>query len=104
MRDNIEIICFESEAFFKLLAEVIERLKPVKEPLPDKWVSGQEAMRLLRIKSKTTLQKLRDEGRIRFSQPDKKTILYDTVSINDYLEDFVYETFSAVKSKKKVSR
>lgn len=97
--DKIEIICFESEAFFKLIAEVIERFKPIKELPPDKWISGTEAMRMLRIKSKTTLQKLRDEGRIRFSQPDKKNILYDLESIADYLEDFVYEPFETLKSK-----
>jgi len=78
--DKIEVICPESEAFFKLITEVIERFKPVREQPPDKWISGPEATRMLRIKSKTTLQKLRDEGRIRYSQPDKKNILYDTGS------------------------
>lgn len=43
----------------------------------DKWISREEAMQKLRITSKTTLQKLRDEGKIRFSQPEKKIILYD---------------------------
>lgn len=42
----------------------------------NKWIDGEEAMQVLRIKSKTTLQKLRDEGKIRFSQPEKKIILY----------------------------
>ncbi|MBK7694832.1 MAG: hypothetical protein IPN15_08880 [Saprospiraceae bacterium] len=40
----------------------------------------------LRVKSKTTLQKLRDEGKIRFSQPEKKIILYDLQSIYSYLD------------------
>jgi hypothetical protein len=51
----------------------------------DKWNSGPEAMAKLRIKSKATLQKMRDERVIRFSQPEKKIILYDTDSINEYL-------------------
>ncbi|MBE9585970.1 helix-turn-helix domain-containing protein [Mucilaginibacter sp. JRF] len=89
----MEVICIESEAFYKLLAIVLERTVPKKESKSDKWISGPEAMRLLRIKSKTTLQKLRDEGRIRYSQPGKKDILYDTESIEAYLEDFVYEPF-----------
>jgi len=42
---------------------------------------------------KTTLQKLRDEGKIRFSQPEKKIILYDSLSIDSYLEKHVRETF-----------
>lgn len=50
-------------------------------------------MTKLRIKSKTTLQRLRDEGHIRFTQPDRKTILYDTDSINGYLEKHAKETF-----------
>jgi hypothetical protein len=41
---------------------------------------------LLSIKSKTTLQKLRDEGKIRFTQPQKRLILYDRSSIAAYLE------------------
>ena len=50
-------------------------------------------MRELRIKSTTTLQKLRDEGKIRFSQPQKKIILYDRNSIVEYIEQHVRETF-----------
>src|ERR1700748_2274280 len=102
MTDKIEIVCFESEAFYKLLENVLLRIKPAEDKIRDKWISGTEAMRMLRIKSKTTLQKLRDEGKIRFSQPEKKIVLYDTDSIRDYLEDFVYEPFDLpVKQKRK---
>jgi len=101
MTDKIEIVCFESEAFYKLLENVLLRFKPVENKLHDKWISGTEAMRMLRIKSKTTLQKLRDEGKIRFSQPEKKIVLYDTESINAYLEDFVYEPFNLATPQKK---
>lgn len=97
--DKLEIICFESEAFYKLLAEVLQHFKSL-EPIPsEKWISGPEAMRMLRIKGKSTLQKMRDEGKIRFTQPEKKIILYDADSIKDYLEDFVYEPFD-LKNKK----
>ncbi|MEM6767521.1 MAG: helix-turn-helix domain-containing protein [Bacteroidota bacterium] len=50
-------------------------------------------MEILTITSKTTLQKLRDEGKIRFSQPMKKLILYDRESILTYLEENAQETF-----------
>ncbi|MEP7218857.1 MAG: helix-turn-helix domain-containing protein [Bacteroidota bacterium] len=50
-------------------------------------------MRLLNIKSRTTLQKLRDEGKIRFSQPQKKIILYDRDSIEAYLQKHAHNTF-----------
>jgi hypothetical protein len=50
-------------------------------------------MNKLRIKRRTILQKLRDEGNIRFSHPEKKWILYDADSIEEYLNRHVKETF-----------
>jgi len=50
-------------------------------------------MELLGVKSKTTLQKLRDEGSIRFSQPQKKIILYDRDSVMDYLDKHAKDIF-----------
>ena len=59
----MEVICIEDAAFYALIKKVVAELKPKSESQePDKWISGAEAMNLLRIKSKTTLQKLRDEG------------------------------------------
>ncbi|OOQ57511.1 hypothetical protein BC343_14975 [Mucilaginibacter pedocola] len=95
----MEIICMESAAFFELIKEVIERFKLTQSPKEDKWISGMEAMKMLRIKSKATLQKMRDEGHIRYSQPEKKIILYDVDSIHEYLEDFVYEPFGTASGK-----
>ena len=90
---DAKFICLEEPAFFELIERLYERLKDQHNIQQDKWISGAEAMEMLRIKSKTTLQKLRDEGKIRYSQPEKKIILYDADSIKDYLEDFTYETF-----------
>lgn len=73
----MEVICLENEAFYTLIEEVVQRLKEKNGISEDKWISGEEAMRKMSIKSKTTLQRLRDEGRIRFTQPDKKNILYE---------------------------
>ncbi len=91
----MEVICFEDRAFYALVDKLEAYLdsKRPQQPQPDKWVSGEEAMRMLRISSKTTLQKFRDEGKIRYSQPEKKIILYDADSIRDFIEDFTYETF-----------
>lgn len=97
--DKIEIICFESEAFYKLLEELIRRFNKSEPKTSEKWISGAEAMQMLRIKGKATLQKMRDEGRIRFTQPEKKIILYDADSIKEYLEDFVYEPFELKRKK-----
>lgn len=89
----MEVICLEDEAFYQLIEKVVSRIKDKEGIKEDKWISGDQAMDKLRIKSKTTLQKLRDEGKIRFSQPEKKIILYDIDSINKYLEKHTKETF-----------
>lgn len=89
----MEVICLQDDALYALIEKVIDRLKETKGELHDKWISDEDAMQMLNIKSKTTLQKLRDEGRIRFSQPQKKIILYDRHSIDEYLENNARETF-----------
>lgn len=72
---------------------IVERIKEKHIVKGDKWISTDEAMQKLRISSKTTLQKLRDEGKIRFSQPEKKHIVYDVDSINEYFEKNAKEPF-----------
>jgi len=67
----------ETEAFYSLIEEVVSRIREKDNLQHDKWVQSQEVMEMLGIKSKSTLQKLRDEGKIRFSQPQKRIILYD---------------------------
>ena len=89
----MEVICLEDVAFYSLIEQVFERLKGNEKTKEDKWVSADEAMHKLRINSKTTLQKLRDEGKIRFSQPEKKHIVYDLNSIYQYLENHAKDTF-----------
>lgn len=89
----MEVICLEDVAFYALVEQVVARLKESNKTTKDKWISDEDAMKLLNIKSKTTLQKLRDEGKIRFSQPQKKIILYDRDSIMDYLDKNSRETF-----------
>lgn len=81
----MEVICLQDEAFYKLVEDVVERIKETQNITQDKWVSPERAMEVLNIKSKTTLQRLRDEGNITFTQPQKKIILYDYDSIMKYL-------------------
>ena len=89
----MEVICLEDTAFYALIEQVVARIKEKQMTTEDKWISPEEAMKKLRITSKTTLQKLRDTGAIRFSQPEKKIILYDTESIYEYLNKHAKETF-----------
>ncbi len=89
----MEVICIEDAAFYTLIEQVVNRLKEKHGDDHEKWISDDEAMQLLNIKSKTTLQKFRDEGKIRFSQPQKKIILYDRDSIHSFLEENAHNTF-----------
>jgi len=90
----MQVVCLQEEAFYKLFDKVVEHLKQnQKEEKSFKWIDGEEVMKLLKISSKTTLQRLRDDGKIRFSQPQKRIILYDRNSIDEYLEKHARETF-----------
>ncbi len=89
----MDVVCIEDEAFYSLIERVVKRIKLEQGIKEDKWISGEEVMEKLRIKSKTTLQKLRDEGQIRYSQPEKKIILYDKDSLNEYLDKHAKNTF-----------
>lgn len=89
----MQVICLEEKAFYELVEQVVSRLREKNNVVRHKWVANDEAMHLLNIKSKTTLQKLRDEGKVRFSQPERKIILYDRDSIDAYLEKNSKDTF-----------
>jgi hypothetical protein len=89
----MQVICLEDEAFYALIEKVIAKVVVSKNAKADKWISGEEAMSMLRITSKTTLQKLRNEGKLRFSQPEKKLILYDLDSIHAFLNQHAKSTF-----------
>jgi len=89
----LEVICLEEPAFYSLLEDVVERLRLMHGKTKEKWINDEQTMVLLNIKSRTTLQKLRDEGQIRYTQPQKKIILYDRDSIDEYLEKNAHDTF-----------
>lgn len=84
---NIPIICLESSTFKALVKELA---KEIREDELDPWIDGKEAMRLLRITSKTTFQKYRDAGEIEFRRLDKH-ILYRRRSILDFIENSATE-------------
>ena len=90
----MNVISIDEEAFYALLNKVIAEVKKTHgEKALSKWVDGTEAMNILKITSKTTLQKLRDTGAIRFSQPMTKVLLYDRDSITAYIEKHAKNTF-----------
>lgn len=90
---NLNIICLESDAFYALIDEVVDHITDKHNSVPDKWIDDTQAMKLLGVRSKTTLQSYRDNGKIRFTQPSKKVILYDRESILNFLETKAKDTF-----------
>jgi len=78
----MEVMCLKDEAFYTVIETVIDHIQENLLLNPINGFSGKGAMHILRVISKTTLQKLRDEGEIRFTQQEKKIILYD---IREYL-------------------
>lgn len=90
----MNVICLNEPAFYELVETVVERLGGGVGKKPEnKWIGTEDAMALLGITSKTTLQALRNEGKIRFTQPQKKIILYDRESIMVYLDKNSRNTF-----------
>ena len=89
----MEVICLESKAFYELVQQVTDKLMEAKEEKPE-WISGEEAMDMLKITSKTTLQKLKNEGHIGYSQPMKKLLLYNRESILQYIEKHSEKPFN----------
>lgn len=89
----MEVICVEDKAFYELVETVIARLKLHDKGDYEPWVSPEEAMRILNVKAKSTMQILRDTGKVRYSQPQKKIILYERKSLMEYLECNAKNTF-----------
>lgn len=89
----MKVIVIEEEAFYELIEQVVDRIAPKISPTEKKWLSTEEAMKELGITSSTTLQRYRDEGKIRYTQPSKRIILYDPESIQTFLESNAKNTF-----------
>ena len=89
---KMEVIVFQKEAYEKLQDELFSRFhealrhasKTAKEEKKE-WLDTQEAKQLLKIKSKSGLQKLRDQKLIVFSKYGR-IIQYSRKSILQFIE------------------
>ncbi len=88
----METVTLSSEDLYRMIKEIIKRLKAEHQIMENRWISSTEAMKRLGLRSKTSMQRLRDQGKIRFFQ-ERKIILYDATSISEYLEKYANETF-----------
>jgi len=89
----MEVICLDEPAFYALIEKVVSRIKDEHQIKEDKWITADEAMKLLNITSKTTLLKIFDEGKIKRVNVTPRVILYSSNSIRKYLEENSKGTF-----------
>lgn len=84
---ELKVICLETPAYYALVQEVIDIAKEM-EHSEELWIDTETAMSILKITSKTTLQKFRDDpgNCIKFSQISRKVILYYRPSLLEFLE------------------
>ena len=83
---DLKVICLETDAYYKLVQEVINIVKD-QDQQEELWVDSATAMSILKISSKSTLQKFRDEQKIIFSQISRRVILYSRESLYRFLND-----------------
>lgn len=81
----MEVICIEDKAFKALIDKVVAYVKTEHGVKESKWISPEEAMKRLNVTSKTTFQKYRDEGDIRYTELSPRAFLYDADSIEAFL-------------------
>lgn len=91
--EPMEIIVFEKETYYKMLAEMKKTVKdavkeakkePTSEKNDDDWIGRKEAEVILKCKV-DKLRQLRDEGEIKTSKHGRK-VLYYKPSLYKFLE------------------
>ncbi|MEQ8474779.1 MAG: hypothetical protein RIB54_00985 [Fulvivirga sp.] len=86
-------ICFNEEMVIDIHQRMIEFTCPSYAKQPDPYMSKDEVMEFLKIKSATTLQNIRDTGKIEFTVLTSKNILYSRASVLDYLKSKTQKAF-----------
>lgn len=92
----MKVILLENdEAYKKLMTDIKvmirEAIKEINESSESEvWVSAEEAKKILGVKSKSKMQQLRDENKIRYSQIGKKIIRYHKPSLYTFIEKNSY--------------
>jgi hypothetical protein len=88
------LIMITEDNLFELIEKAISHLEKLQGKKHKKvWLDTEETKKLLALKSDTSLFNLRTQGKIEFSQPSRKVILYKRDSILAYLEKHSHKTF-----------
>lgn len=85
-KNELFLIQTDSETFYKIIKTIVERLgNEHKNDRDSDFIGEKEAMKLLGISSKTTLQKYRDLSFIIFYKLSGRKILYSRSSIETFI-------------------
>jgi hypothetical protein len=87
---DTEIKIEDIERIANRLAELLQDKFAIQS---QQWINEQEVMDMTGLKSKGAILKLRQQGKIKYTQPYKRIIMYDKKSILDFLKNHVRETF-----------
>lgn len=85
-KGNTQFIMMDSAALDKLIDKVVVTIKTKMKTKPEDWISEVEAKELLGVSSKSTMQRFRNEDRIKFTVVTTKNIKYSRASILQYME------------------
>ena len=84
---NINVICFESDAFKAMVSEVTNQMKEELFGGMNPWIREKEAVKLLNV-SRNTFYSYRETGKIDHRRlENSKVILYRRQSILDFIEN-----------------
>ncbi|MBS1595809.1 MAG: helix-turn-helix domain-containing protein [Bacteroidetes bacterium] len=72
---------------------IIRRLEKRLLANEERWISIEDVMKILHIKSKTTIIDMTSRGLLRYTRINAKTLLYDRDSVNEYIEKNVKGRF-----------
>lgn len=85
----MKVILLENdEAYAKLMTDIKAMIREAMKEISESevWVSTEEAKKILGVKSKSKMQKLRDENKIKYSQIGRKIIRYHKPSLYAFIE------------------
>lgn len=85
------LLVVDQDSLRQIIEEILQSIP--QQNSEKEWLSQDEAMSFLNLKSKTSMQKIRDCSEVEFSQPMKKVILYRRSSLLAYLEKHSRKTF-----------
>lgn len=97
----MEVISIEEQSFYELLDKLYERFEEKHGKQESEWVDEAEAMKILNIRSKSTLSSYRNQDLIRFSQQSRKLILYYKPSLLSFIESHANIPLSHAKKQSK---